>query len=173
MMGAVSKKKMADGGDEMPALISARHIEEAASQGRREISFDRGAIVTPAARDRARELGIEIKTILAGPAATDAARAPQPVAEMDEELGWGPGHPTYFENVLIDNLLNIVLELGAALWVVKDRVRLLEDVFVEHGILLPDTLEKHETPLERQRELKDQRDEFVERLYQSLRYTGR
>lgn len=157
----------------MPTLISARHIEEAAAQGRREIAFDRGAIVTPAARDRARELGIEIRTILAGGTTRDAARTPPPVQELEEDLGWGSGHPVYFENVLIDNLLNIVLELGAALWVVKDRVRLMEDVFVEHGILLPDTLEKHETPLERQQELKTERDEFVERLFQSLRYTGR
>ena len=40
--------------------------------------------------------------------------------------GFKRGNPTYFENEVIDLLISITLELGAELWVVKDRLAHVE-----------------------------------------------
>lgn len=44
----------------MSRVISAREVEEAVASGQREIILPPGAVVTPTARDRARELGVSI-----------------------------------------------------------------------------------------------------------------
>src|SRR5690349_21737281 len=135
----------------MATLITAREIDAAAGQGKASVVFDRGSIITPAARDRARELGITIlqggveSAAPAAPApyaAPVAASAPPQVSVRSEDVG----HPTYFENPVIDNLLNITLELGAALWVVKDRLRVVEAILEKKGILLNDEIEQYRTP---------------------------
>lgn len=161
----------------MATLITAREIDAAAGQGKASVVFDRGSIITPAARDRARELGI---TILQGgtesPAtapgraasatyAPAAAPAPPAVSVRSEDVG----HPTYFENPVIDNLLNITLELGAALWVVKDRLRVVENILQTKGIVLNDEIEQYRTPPEQERDLRARRDAFIERIYKSIK----
>src|SRR6476660_5877261 len=102
----------------MATLITAREIDAAAGQGKASVVFDRGSIITPAARDRARELGITIlqggadapsaapgRTAAATYSPPSAAPSPPQVSVRSEDVG----HPTYFENPVIDNLLNITL----------------------------------------------------------------
>ena len=47
----------------MSQLIGVRDIEAAAGSGERSLRVDDGAIITPAARDRARELGITLGAV--------------------------------------------------------------------------------------------------------------
>lgn len=203
----------------MAKLISAKDIEAAAASGQRTVTFGSGQIVTPAAKDRARELGI---TIVGGngasapsaptqpspppmfvpvapptppPAAGEptfippsqatytppsqptvqgpvTAPPPPPTAggitqlkvEVDDR-----DNPVYFESPVIDNLFNITLELGAALWVVKDRLRVVEELLDQKGILTTEQIERYRTPPEREREVRAKRDQFIERIYKSIR----
>ncbi|MCS7002230.1 MAG: hypothetical protein NZ518_05210, partial [Dehalococcoidia bacterium] len=165
------------------------------------------AIVTPAAKDRARELGIVIlngmtaapamaAAPVAAPAAAPApapapapaaAPAPAPAPAPAAPTGMAPaaapststtppgmqgnppGVPIYFSNVVLDNLFNITLELGAAIWVVKDRLRVLEEVLEQQGVLTNAQIELYRTPPERERELRAKRDAFIEKIYKTIR----
>lgn len=62
-------------------------------------------------------------------------------AQLGEEIG-GPGK-AYFENVVIDNILDALLELSAATWTFHDRVTVLEKVLEKHGINVSEEIEKH------------------------------
>ncbi len=88
--------------------------------------------------------------------------------------GFKPNEPIYFENEVIDHLIGIVLELGAELWVVKDRLAFLEELLEQQGAITSGTLD-HERPSETLRAtLKEQRQAFIQRLYGRLyaRYGG-
>jgi hypothetical protein len=203
----------------MAKLISAKDIEAAAASGQRTVTFGSGQIVTPAAKDRARELGI---TIVGGngasapsapaqpspppmfvpvsqPAPSPTAGAPtfippsqatypppsQPTVQGPVTAPPPPptaggitqlkvevddrDNPVYFESPVIDNLFNITLELGAALWVVKDRLRVVEELLDQKGILTTEQIERYRTPPEREREVRAKRDQFIERIYKSIR----
>jgi hypothetical protein len=54
----------------------------------------------------------------------------------------GPGR-TYFDNVVIDNLLEALLELSAAVWTYHDRVNVLEKVLEKKGMSVSDEIEAH------------------------------
>jgi len=68
-----------------------------------------------------------------------------------EDLGKLPGfkrgNPTYFENEVIDHLISITLELGAELWVVKDRLAHVEEILSEENEISLSSLERvnHQT----------------------------
>jgi hypothetical protein len=51
---------------------------------------------------------------------------------LGEEVG-GHGR-VYFENVVIDNMLDALLELTASVWTYHDRVNVLENVLAAKGI---------------------------------------
>jgi hypothetical protein len=204
----------------MARLISAKDIEAAAATGQRTVSFGEGVIVTPAAKDRARELGVTIANGVNGftaaatapmpaPAmAAPAMAAPAPLAPVapppaaptftppsqptvQGPVGMGnqraggamPGatitnlrvevddreNPVYFDSPVIDNLFNISLELGAAIWVVKDRVRVLEELLEQKGVLTVEQMERYRTPPEREKEVRAKRDSFIEKIYKTIR----
>lgn len=173
----------------MAKLISAKDIEAAAAAGNRSVTFEPGAIITPAAKDRARELGVTIgsgtngHTAYAGPAqaalsapagrgqflpvqAPPASPAPPiaPPAPVDDR-----DNPTYFSSPVIDNLFNISLELGAAIWVVKDRLRVLEDLLSQKGVVREDEIERYRASADKERENRAKRDMFIEKIYKSIR----
>ncbi len=62
-------------------------------------------------------------------------------ADLGNEIG-GPGR-TYFENVVIDNILDALLELSAATWTFQDRLLVLEKVLEKHGINAAEEIEQH------------------------------
>lgn len=62
-------------------------------------------------------------------------------AVLGEEIG-GVGK-SYFENVVIDNILDALLELSAAVWTYHDRVNVLEKVLAKHGIPVSEEIEAH------------------------------
>jgi len=51
----------------------------------------------------------------------------------------GPGK-SYFENVVIDNMLDALLELSAAVWTYHDRVNVLEKVLEKKGVEVGDEI---------------------------------
>ena len=62
-------------------------------------------------------------------------------ADLGDEIG-GAGK-TYFDNVVIDNMLDAMLELSAAVWTYHDRVNVLEKVLEKNGIAVSDEIEAH------------------------------
>lgn len=162
----------------MAKLISARDIELAAGAGNRQVAFAPIDIITPAARDRARELGIEIlvsKAMAEAPVPAGAGVARAGSATPAEQPVYNASRlepansPVYFENPVIDSLMNICLELGAALWVTRDRLRVIEALLGEQGIATKEQIEKYKTPPEMERALMDQRNEFIARIFSSIR----
>ena len=77
--------------------------------------------------------------------------------------------PAFLPHPLLDRLVDVVLELGAELWIERDRRRVLEQLLAERGIVRTADLEAHrDTPEQRAERLRD-RDAFVRRLYGSLK----
>jgi hypothetical protein len=73
--------------------------------------------------------------------------------------------PAFFDNPAIDNLIAVTLELGAELWVVKERLRVMEHLLATHGRVTSDMIEQYQAPAAEQARVKAQRDAFVNRLY--------
>lgn len=154
-------------------LITAQHVDEAVAAGRSAVPIPAGAVITPAAKDRARELGVSLargngSVVVASAAAARPQAAPPPMPAMP--AGGGPIHeidikPNYFPNPAMDNLFTIVLELGAALWVVKDRVRVMEELMTEHGHVTTEMIELYRPTPEKQKEVLEERNAFIDRIY--------
>lgn len=60
---------------------------------------------------------------------------------LGEEIG-GPGK-AYFDDVVIDNILDALLELSAAVWTYHDRVNVLETILAQKGIEVGEAIEDH------------------------------
>lgn len=85
---------------------------------------------------------------------------------MGEEVH-GPGR-TYFDNVVIDNLLDALLELSAAVWTYHDRVNVLEKVLEKKGISVSDEIEAHMPDTEEREARAAQRTALVGRVFGSF-----
>ena len=86
--------------------------------------------------------------------------------ELGEEIG-GAGR-TYFDQVVIDNILDALLELSAELWAQKDRVYVLERVLAAQGVDIGEAIEAHRPDDEEIAERRALRTRFVERIFSSF-----
>jgi len=88
--------------------------------------------------------------------------------------GFERGNPAYFENEVVDHLLGIVLELGAELWVLRDRQAFTEELLREQGIDLTERLQSGRPSDALQARLKAEREAMIKRVYGRLysRYGG-
>ena len=90
--------------------------------------------------------------------------------EIPKELGieiGGPGR-AYFDDVIVDNLFDAVLEVSAAVWTVRDRQIVLEKVLAEKGIDVSADIEAYvpdEATLDARRA---ERDEMVARIFKGF-----
>lgn len=87
-------------------------------------------------------------------------------ARLGEEI-YGPGR-TYFDNVVIDNLLDALLELSAAVWTYHDRVTVLERVLEKQGIAVSDEIETYLPDAAELAARAAERAELVERVFGSF-----
>ena len=72
--------------------------------------------------------------------------------------------PTFFKEAGVDQLLSMVLELAAELWVVRERVYRLEAA----GVVSKDLVETLELSPEQSAELAAMRETFLRGLFRSL-----
>jgi hypothetical protein len=94
----------------------------------------------------------------------------QPDIDIPKDLGieiGGPGR-AYFDDVVIDNLFDAMLELSAALWTVRDRQIILEKVLAEQGISVSEAIEKYVPTEEDLQERIAERDEMAARILGSF-----
>ena len=75
---------------------------------------------------------------------------------------------TFFREGGVDQLLSMVLELAAELWVVRERVYRLETAGEVDGVPLRTLAEALELNAEQQAELAGMRESFLRGLYRSL-----
>ncbi len=87
-------------------------------------------------------------------------------ADLGEEIG-GKGR-VYFENVVIDNLIDAMLELAGAAWAHHDRVLVLEKVLEKKGIAVTDEIEAHLPDGDELAARAAERDAYVERIFGSF-----
>ena len=82
--------------------------------------------------------------------------------------------PVYFDNEVIDHLVSIVLELGAELFVTRDRLARLEEQLASAELMTPAELDQSRPSPELQERLKQERQAFIQRVYGRLysRYGG-
>ncbi len=71
----------------------------------------------------------------------------------------------YYDNIAIDNLTTVCLELGAALWVNQERLRLMEKLLSEHGKVTTEMIEQYVPTPDEIAERKAARDAFIGRIY--------
>lgn len=102
---------------------------------------------------------------------TPAERARQLSEGLDyvKDLpGFERGHPHYFKDPMIDHLIEIVLQLGAELWVVKDRQMVIEHLLATEGKVTPEMIERFRPPAELAEKLREERRALSRRLYKAL-----
>ncbi len=97
----------------------------------------------------------------------DAAPNPATVPPLLGDEVNGPGK-TYFDNVVIDNMLDALLELSAAVWTYHDRVTVLEKVLAAKGISVSDEIEAHMPDEAEIKARADERAALVQRVFGSF-----
>lgn len=90
------------------------------------------------------------------------------LAYTGELPGARPGDPTYFDNELIDHLVGIVLELGAQLWVTRDRLAFLEEKLDQKGVVSTADLDTGRPSEALQARLKAEREAMIRQVYSRL-----
>ena len=90
--------------------------------------------------------------------------------EVPENLGdeIGGNGRVYFENVVIDNVLDALLELTATVWSHRDHIIVLEKVLAAKGIDVNEEIEAYMPNDEEIAERKAERDELVNRVFGSF-----
>lgn len=83
--------------------------------------------------------------------------------ELGEEIG-GNGR-VYFENVVIDNMIDAMLELSATVWTHHDRAIVLEKILASKGIDVSEEIEAHMPDDTEIAQRAAERDEFVNRVF--------
>lgn len=87
----------------------------------------------------------------------------------DPSKTWTPPapapEPAFFDNPAIDNLIAVVLELGAELWVQRERTRVIEALLAQKGVVTPELIEQYVPSAEEVARAKAERDAFVSRVY--------
>ena len=78
---------------------------------------------------------------------------------------------TFFEDPALDRALGMVMTLAAELYVTRDRLRVMETVLVERGVLESDELERFEVPETERADWDADRDAFVKAIMENVRGT--
>ena len=89
---------------------------------------------------------------------------------VGEEID-GPGRQ-YFDDVVIDNMMDALLELSAEVWTCRDRLSILEQVLAEQGINATELIEAHHPSDEQRAALAAQRTAFVNRVFAGFARRG-
>jgi hypothetical protein len=82
--------------------------------------------------------------------------------------GFTRGHPHYYPEPVIDHLLEIVLQLGAEIWVNRDRQFVMETLLASEGKVTADMIDAFEPSEAFTRRLSEERKAFTERVYGCL-----
>jgi hypothetical protein len=74
-------------------------------------------------------------------------------------------NPVYFDNPMIDALVTVSMELGAAMWVQSERLRIMEKLLSEKGVVTTEMIEKYAPNDADRAAAKANRDAYIGRIY--------
>jgi hypothetical protein len=77
----------------------------------------------------------------------------------------------FLADPVVDNLITVVLELGAQLWTDRKRIRTLEAVLANKGVTAADAVETFVFPIDQDEAWRKERDEFIETTFGALQRT--
>jgi hypothetical protein len=105
---------------------------------------------------------------------TQPAGADDSLGYVRDLPGYRPNRPQYFDSEAVDHLIGIVLELGAELWVMRDRQAHLEELLAQKGVDVRAELDMGRPSAETEQRLRAERQAMVKRVYGRLysRYGG-
>ncbi|MBM3512881.1 MAG: hypothetical protein FJX59_04110 [Alphaproteobacteria bacterium] len=75
----------------------------------------------------------------------------------------------FFDAQGVDELVSITLTLAQELWVVKERLAVMEAITHKKGIVLADEIENFEFTSEQRAAVEDEKRSFIDRIYFTLR----
>lgn len=79
------------------------------------------------------------------------------------------GRPYHaFEDPVLDRMLGIVLALGAEVWTLRDRLRLLEEALARHGVDVSTVIEELAADPAREASMTSDRDAFLARFLRAI-----
>lgn len=73
--------------------------------------------------------------------------------------------PAFFDNPAIDNLIAVTLELGAELWLQKERTRVIEHLLAQRGVVTRELIDAHVDSDEEAARITLERAQFVNRVF--------
>jgi hypothetical protein len=73
--------------------------------------------------------------------------------------------PSQFDDPAIDTLLNIVLSLGNEVYVLRDRLRIIEKMLEAKGTITHADIEAYKPTQEEEEEIRKDADAFMSRLF--------
>jgi hypothetical protein len=76
--------------------------------------------------------------------------------------------PAFFAQDGVDQLLTMVLELATELWVLRERVFVIEAVAADHGLPLKAGVEAYNLSAEQRAELARMRSAMMDQLFRTL-----
>ena len=82
--------------------------------------------------------------------------------------GYHRGNPVYFNDPMIDKILEIIMVLSGELWVEKDRRIVTEYLLSTKGEITSDMIENFKPDQEFKDKLKIERKRFTENIFNSL-----
>lgn len=95
-------------------------------------------------------------------------KKPNDLENLKDLPGFKRSSPIYFEDEVVDHLISIVLDLGAELWVVKDRLAHLEEVLTEDNKISLTDLHIGKPSELLQENLDQERKQIIKRIYGRL-----
>lgn len=73
--------------------------------------------------------------------------------------------PSQFDDPAIDTLLSIVLSLGSEIYVLRDRMRIIEKMLEAKGAISRADIEAYKPAPEEEEEMRKDRDAFMARFF--------
>ena len=92
--------------------------------------------------------------------------APPPPPSIGGEIN-GPGK-AYFDQVVMDNIMDALVELAAEVWTTRDRMMVLEAVLADHAIDAAALIEAYVPSDALKAERKAMRQAFIAQIFASF-----
>jgi hypothetical protein len=86
---------------------------------------------------------------------------------MEAPIRWEQ-RPVYLDNPLLDRMMSVILDLATQLYVVQDRLALLETTLEEKRLLSRQQMDDWQPSPDQQQDIRRRRDEFITSILHSL-----
>ena len=96
-----------------------------------------------------------------------AAKSKKPTAKLRYSVKGK--HINFFDAQGVDELVSISMALAQELWVVKERMAVMEAVAAKKGVILSEEIETHQFTPDQRAAVEDEKKGFIDRIFFTLR----